>query len=30
MLEGRGDDDFTTITKMLEEWTGVTVDGRSS
>jgi hypothetical protein len=30
MLEGSGYDDYTNITKMLEEWTGVTVDGRSS
>ena len=29
MLEGRGDDDYTTITRMIEEWTGVVVDGRN-
>ncbi len=28
MIEGRGNDDYTTITRMIEEWAGVTVDGR--
>lgn len=28
MLEGRSNDDYTTITKMIEDWSGVTVDGR--
>jgi hypothetical protein len=28
MLEGRANDDYTTITKMIEDWSGVTVDGR--
>lgn len=28
MLEGRANDDYTTITKMFEDWSGVTVDGR--
>lgn len=30
MLEGRGDDDYTTITRMIEEWTGTVVDGRDT
>lgn len=28
MVEGRGQDDYTTIIKMIEGWAGVTVDGR--
>ena len=28
IIEGRGNDDYTTITRMIEEWSGVTVDGR--
>jgi 3-hydroxyisobutyrate dehydrogenase-like beta-hydroxyacid dehydrogenase len=28
MVEGRGQDDYTTLIKMIEDWTGVTVDGR--
>ena len=28
IIEGRGNDDYTTITRMIEEWAGVTVDGR--
>ncbi len=28
MVEGRGNDDYTTIIKTIERWTGVTVDGR--
>ncbi len=27
MVEGRGDDDYTTIIKVIEGWTGVTVTG---
>ena len=30
MVEGRGQDDYTTIIKMIEGWAGVTVDGRSN
>ena len=30
MVEGRADDDYTTIIKIIEGWTGVTVDGRDS
>jgi 3-hydroxyisobutyrate dehydrogenase-like beta-hydroxyacid dehydrogenase len=29
MVEGRGQDDYTTLIKMIEGWTGVTVDGRT-
>lgn len=29
ILEGRGNDDYTTITRMIEDWTGVAVDGRA-
>ena len=29
MVEGRGQDDYTTIIKMIEGWAGVTVDGRN-
>jgi 3-hydroxyisobutyrate dehydrogenase-like beta-hydroxyacid dehydrogenase len=25
MTQGRGNDDYTTLIKMIEEWTGVTV-----
>ena len=28
MTEGRADDDYTSIIKIIEGWTGVTVDGR--
>ena len=28
MAEGRANDDYTTIIKVIEGWTGVTVDGR--
>ena len=28
MVEGRGQDDYTTIIKVIEGWTGVTVQGR--
>jgi 3-hydroxyisobutyrate dehydrogenase-like beta-hydroxyacid dehydrogenase len=28
MVEGRGNDDYTTIIQTIERWTGVTVDGR--
>lgn len=28
MVEGRGNDDYTTLIKTIERWTGVTVDGR--
>lgn len=28
MVEGRGENNTTTIIKMIEGWTGVTVDGR--
>jgi 3-hydroxyisobutyrate dehydrogenase-like beta-hydroxyacid dehydrogenase len=27
MCEGRGDDDYTTLIKMIEQWAGVTVGG---
>ena len=30
MVEGRGQDDYTTIIKMIEGWAGVTVDGRKN
>ena len=30
MVEGRGEDDYTTIIRIIEDWTGVTVDGRDS
>lgn len=29
MVEGRGQDDYTTIIRMIEGWTGVVVDGRT-
>lgn len=29
IIEGRGADDYTTITRMIEEWASVTVDGRT-
>ena len=28
--EGRGQDDYTTIIKMIEGWAGVVVDGRNN
>jgi 3-hydroxyisobutyrate dehydrogenase-like beta-hydroxyacid dehydrogenase len=28
MVEGRGEDDYTTLIKVIEGWTGVTVAGR--
>ena len=30
MTEGRGDDDYTTLLKMIENWAGVTVGGNES
>lgn len=30
MTEGRGDDDYTTLLKMIENWAGVTVGGNKS
>lgn len=30
MTEGRGDDDYTTLLKMIETWAGVTVGGNKS
>jgi hypothetical protein len=27
VTEGRGDDDYTTLIQMIEEWAGVTVGG---
>lgn len=30
MVEGRGEDDYTTLIRIIEDWTGVTVDGRDS
>jgi 3-hydroxyisobutyrate dehydrogenase-like beta-hydroxyacid dehydrogenase len=27
MTQGRGDDDYTTLLQMIEEWAGVTVGG---
>ena len=30
MVEGRGEDDYTTLIRIIEDWTGVTVDGRGS
>jgi hypothetical protein len=27
MTQGRGNDDYTTLIKMIEEWTGVIVGG---
>ncbi len=30
MVEGRGQDDYTTIIKMIEGWAGVVVDGRKN
>jgi 3-hydroxyisobutyrate dehydrogenase-like beta-hydroxyacid dehydrogenase len=30
MSQGRGNDDYTTLVKMIEEWAGVTVGGNES
>jgi 3-hydroxyisobutyrate dehydrogenase-like beta-hydroxyacid dehydrogenase len=30
MTQGRGEDDYTTLVKMIEEWAGVTVGGNDS
>lgn len=30
MTQGRGDDDYTTLIKMIEDWAGVTVGGNRS
>ena len=30
MTEGRGEDDYTTLIRMIEGWTGVVVDGRAN
>jgi hypothetical protein len=30
MTEGRGDDDYTTLIKMIENWADVTVGGNES
>jgi 3-hydroxyisobutyrate dehydrogenase-like beta-hydroxyacid dehydrogenase len=30
MAEGRGDDDFTSLIKMIEKWAGVVVGGNAS
>jgi hypothetical protein len=29
MTEGRGDDDFTSLVKMIEQWADVTVGGNA-